>query len=326
MVGFPWKNSRTRTFAETAAMTRQFSRYAGHHPIQAALFFSALAFLVAPAPAQDLPYSQGRLWRVEAADAAPSYLLGTMHSADPAIATPWPALVAVMDAVDSITVELVLDGDATMAMGQAMVLTDGRTLGDIAGPERMARIEAVGANYGMPPEALQQFRPWAVSMVFSVPPSELRRQSAGEPMLDNVLREHGEARGIAIYGIETVDEQIAVFADYSEEDQLALLDLALEMHSQVEMEFNEMRRAWLVGDLGGLYDAAMDLPATDSPGLVEIFVTRLVQERNYRMAERITPLLDQGNALIAVGALHLPGDEGLLSLLEQRGYVVSPAE
>ena len=306
-------------------MTRRFGRYAGLHLIQAALFFSALAFLAAPAAAQE-PYSQGRLWMVEAPDVAPSYLVGTMHSADPAIATPWPALARVMDGVDSITVELVLDDNAVMAMGQAMVLTDGRTLGDIAGPERMARIEAVGANYGMPPEVLQRLWPWAVSMVFSVPPSELQRQAAGEPMLDNALREHGEARGIAIYGIETVEEQIAVFADYSEEDQLALLDLTLDMHPQVETEFNKMRNAWLAGDLGGLYDAAMDLPATDSSGLVENFVTRLVQERNYRMAERITPLLDQGNALIAVGALHLPGEEGVLALLEEAGYVVSPAE
>ena len=307
-------------------MIRQFNRYARLPLLTAALFFSALAYLATPASAQGQPYSQGRLWMVEAAGVAPSYLVGTMHSADPAIATPWPALAAVMDAVDSITVELVLDDDATMAMGQAMILTDGRTLGDIAGPGRMARIAAVGANYGLPPEMLQQLWPWAVSMVFSVPPSELQRQSAGEPMLDNALREHGEARGIAIYGIETVEEQIAVFADYSEEDQLALLDFTLEMHSRVEMEFNKMRSAWLAGDLGGLYDAAMDMPLTESAGLVENFVTRLVQERNYRMAERIAPLLDQGNALIAVGALHLPGEEGVLALLEERGYVVSPVE
>jgi uncharacterized protein YbaP (TraB family) len=44
------------------------------------------------------------------------------------------------------------------------------------------------------------------------------------------------------------------------------------------------------------------------------------------MAERVTGLLDQGNALIAVGALHLPGDEGVLALLEQAGYFVSAVE
>ncbi len=306
-------------------MSSLLNRHARPLLLAAALFFSALAFLAPPASAQE-PYSQGRLWMVEAADVAPSYLVGTMHSADPAIATPWPALVQVMDRVDSVTVELVMD-DAVMAtMGQAMMLNDGRTLADIAGPERMARIQAAGAAYGFPPEALQQFRPWAVNMIFSVPPSEMQRQATGAPMLDNVLRLHAEERGIPVYGIETVDEQLALFADYGEADQLALLDVTLEAQPQAEAQFIGLRKSWLAGDLGGLYDAAMDMPATDSADLMNGFVTRLIQERNFRMAERISGLLDQGNALVAVGALHLPGDEGLLALLEEQGYVVSAVE
>ncbi len=307
-------------------MAALFSRYVRPVLLQAALCCIAMLIVAAPAAAQDLPYSQGRLWMVEAAGAAPSFLVGTMHSADPAVATPWPALADVMNAVDSVTVELVLDDAATMAMGEAMVLTDGRVLGDIAGPDRMGRITAVGAVYGMPREALQQFRPWAVTMLFSLPPSELQRQATGAPMLDNVLRQHAEDRGIAVYGIETIAEQLALFADYSEADQLAMLDLTLEMQPQVEAQFTALRKAWLAGDLGGLYDTAMDLPVTDSPNLVDEFMGRLIEDRNHRMAERITGLLDQGNALIAVGALHLPGDEGVLALLEAKGYMVSSVE
>jgi uncharacterized protein YbaP (TraB family) len=307
-------------------MTNRFNRYARGPILTAALFFSALAFLAAPAAAQDQPYSQGRLWMVEAANVAPSYLVGTMHSADPAIATPWPALARVVGGVGSITVELVLDDAAVATMGQAMILNDGRTLGDIAGPERMARIVAAGARYGLPPEALQQFRPWALNMIFSMPPSEMERQAAGAPMLDNVLRQHGEERGIPVYGIETVEEQLALFADYGEADQLALLDITLEMQPQAETQFNQLRAAWLAGDLGGLYDAAMEMPVTDSPELIDTFTSRLIQDRNYRIAERITGLLDQGNALVAVGALHLPGDDGVLSLLEEAGYLVSLVE
>ena len=279
----------------------------------------------APALAQE-PYSQGRLWMVEADGVAPSWLVGTMHSTDPAIARPWPALARVLNGVDSVTVELVLDDAALEKMGQAMTLTDGRTLSEIAGPARMARIAKTGATYGFTPDSLEPLKPWAATMVFSLPPSEFRRQSAGDPMLDNVLREHAEARGIPVYGIETIAEQIGLFANFSEAEQLELLDMTMEMHPQAEAQFNELRRAWLAGDLGGLYDKAMEPPPTGSPDLIETFTTRLIHDRNYRMAERITPLLDQGNALIAVGALHLPGDEGILALLEEKGYLVSPVE
>lgn len=288
----------------------------------------SLVLLVAaavPALAQE-SYSQGRLWMVEADGVAPSWLVGTMHSTDPTIARPWPALARVLNGVDSVTVELVLDDAALEKMGQAMTLTDGRTLSEIAGPARMARILKVGATYGFPPDSLEPLKPWAATMVFSLPPSEFERQSAGDPMLDNVLREHAEARGIPVYGIETIAEQIGLFANFSEAEQLEMLDMTMEMHPQAEAQFNELRRAWLAGDLGRLYDMAMEPPPTGSPELIETFTTRLIQDRNYRMAERITPLLDQGNALIAVGALHLPGDEGVLALLEQAGYLVSPVE
>ncbi len=41
------------------------------------------------------------------------------------------------------------------------------------------------------------------------------------------------------------------------------------------------------------------------------------------MVERILPRLAEGNALIAVGALHLPDEAGVLRLLEQRGYTIA---
>ena len=56
--------------------------------------------------------------------------------------------------------------------------------------------------------------------------------------------------------------------------------------------------------------------------LADEFQQHLVVDRNHRMAERMRQYLQQGQAFIAVGALHLPGEEGLLNLLEQQGYTV----
>jgi hypothetical protein len=41
------------------------------------------------------------------------------------------------------------------------------------------------------------------------------------------------------------------------------------------------------------------------------------------MAERMAPMLRQGGAFIAVGAAHLPGETGLLRLIEKAGYRVT---
>ena len=50
----------------------------------------------------------------------------------------------------------------------------------------------------------------------------------------------------------------------------------------------------------------------------------LIEKRNRTMHERAMPLIDGGNAFIAVGALHLPGNTGLVELLRQSGYRVTP--
>ena len=49
---------------------------------------------------------------------------------------------------------------------------------------------------------------------------------------------------------------------------------------------------------------------------------RLLLDRNRRMFERMLPLVQRGNAFIAVGAGHLVGEDGLLRLLERRGFRV----
>ena len=58
--------------------------------------------------------------------------------------------------------------------------------------------------------------------------------------------------------------------------------------------------------------------------VAQLFTSEVVVNRNRRMLERIQPRLREGNAFIAVGALHLPGKDGLLTLLRNKGYRVSP--
>jgi uncharacterized protein YbaP (TraB family) len=94
---------------------------------------------------------------------------------------------------------------------------------------------------------------------------------------------------------------------------------------KIEDEIKSMINAYLKRDLAQL----MQLSRVSFPGgkvsekQEQEFLTRILFERNKVMAERLVPLLKKGNAFAACGALHLYGERGMLTLLEQQGYKIS---
>jgi len=84
----------------------------------------------------------------------------------------------------------------------------------------------------------------------------------------------------------------------------------------------ELLDAWRQRDLAMLMAINTAAMQTGDQKLAAEFQDRLIVRRNQLMAERMQPYLQEGNVFVAVGALHLPGEAGLLNLLEQRGYTV----
>lgn len=293
--------------------------------LPAALALAAIC-LAGATEAGERRHGQGRLWQVERDGGAPSHLFGTMHSSEASVATlPAPAARA-LDGSRGLVLELVLDAGVNLQMAQAMMLTDGRTLSGILGPERFARVGSAAGRYGMPAAALEALQPWAVAAILGLPPDELARQQSGQTPLDQVLQNRAKAAGKPVHGLESVAEQIAVFAGLGEADQIAMLDATLALAPEVERIFDDLKRAYLAGDLDALHAMAEAQQAGTDPELAVRIEDRLIDARNHRMAERLTPHLAKGGMFVAVGALHLSGDEGILHLLEQQGYRVTKVQ
>jgi uncharacterized protein YbaP (TraB family) len=83
-------------------------------------------------------------------------------------------------------------------------------------------------------------------------------------------------------------------------------------------EVEAMIEAYAAHDL----DALSHLGLRHAGGDRQTFIDALLWQRNARMVERLLPVLETGRAFIAVGALHLPGERGLLGLLARRGYAL----
>jgi hypothetical protein len=131
------------------------------------------------------------------------------------------------------------------------------------------------------------------------------------------------AAGKTVLGLETVEEQIEALDGMTDADQLLLLASTLEQAGEIERLFATLRDAYLARDLVAVYDLLNAAKGNDGSGVFARLEQRLVVARNRRMVDRMGSLLQQGNAFVAVGALHLPGEQGILQLLADRGYRVT---
>ena len=278
------------------------------------LWLALLCLLVTTATAAQGRFDAGLLWRIERAGSTPSYLFGTMHSDDPGVVDlPAPVRQA-FDQADAVTLEVTLDPESLLTLSQALLMHDGRTLDALLGSALFERAVEAMAGYGIPDSMVARMKPWAVAVTLMTPPTQTG------VVLDHVLYRKALAEGKPVDGLETVAEQVGLFDSLTLEEQIDLLEDTLEDLDNIERMLMELRQAWLQRDLARLMEINAAALRDGDPQFAAVFNQRIILDRNKRMAERLESRLHEGGRFIAVGALHLPGKEGLLELLEQRGY------
>ena len=261
-------------------------------------------------------FTKGLLWKISAPGVKSSYLFGTMHSDDDRVtALPEPVTKA-LDASDRFTMEALIDADGLIFMAQEMFFNDGRTLEQVIGKELFAKSVAAMTAHGVPTVAVEKQKPWAVMMALAMP-----RPKTGE-FLDLILEQRAKRLNKPVTGLETIAEQVEVFNDLPLPDQVVLLRETVRSHPLFEAEIEKMIIAYLARDLVVL-EKISEKQELEDDRVFHTVMDRLFTQRNYRMAERMRPMLKQGGSFIAVGVAHLTGEHGLLNLLEKAGYRVT---
>lgn len=289
-----------------------------------ALWLALALPLALPQPAaraEALLHGHGLLWKIEGGGAAPSYLFGTIHLSDTRVTTlPGPVADAI-DATRSLSIEVLLNAASKLRTMGRMIIIEGPKLDEILGDALFARVVDAAAPYGLNRNVVKHMKPWAMWLLLSLPPEEMK---AGQGMaLDEALQADAMRRGKPVYGLETIDEQLDSVAGFTEHEHITLLASAVDDRHKVEAMLEQMTRLYLARDIASIY-GLMTAPSWNiEPAVVDSVMERLIDFRNLRMTERMIARLDEGAAFVAVGAMHLPGERGMLRLLEQRGYTVS---
>jgi uncharacterized protein YbaP (TraB family) len=257
----------------------------------------------------------GLLWEVATPCGRVNYLFGTMHSADPRITTLPSAVRNAFDGAERVVLELDMTPKSMLESAHLMMYQDGGLADDLP-PHLLEQVRALAAENGWPPKVLEQLKPWAVAVSLSAQP-----RLQGEA-LDQMLATQAREQGKSVFGLETVPEQLSTFDSLPLADQIRLVQDVVDEHDRFPIIFRELEQAYLARDLPKLLELGrQDLDKPDA-ALAEYLLDKLLDGRNWLMLERVQPYLRQGGTFVAIGALHLPGEDGLLQLLQVRGYSV----
>ncbi len=276
----------------------------------------------------------GLLWRIEGAAAGPSWLFGTMHMADPRVVALPQATQAAFDAARTVVIEStdILD-DATMAAAlladpELTMFTDDTTLRSLIDPSDLAMVEEELGRRGIPLSAVNKMKPWMVAATVALPACELARIRGGERVLDQRLAVDAQADGKEVGGLETVADQLGAMASLPMDFHVEGLVETLRIGDRIDDVMETMVQIYLDGETGLFWPFfRVALPAATPTGSAFAdFEETMITARNRHMAERSVPFIEEGGAFIAVGALHLPGEDGLVQQLRDAGYAVERVE
>jgi uncharacterized protein YbaP (TraB family) len=175
---------------------------------------------------------------------------------------------------------------------------------------------------------LTRMKPWAAMSQLSLL-EFLPDLMAGRQPLDATLWARASGAGKEVGSLETVEEQLAVFDQFSAADQKRMLELALDAidagSKKPKTLTQELIEAYLKGDLDALNQLVSESMKTDRE-LMTRFSAVVVDARNELMAKRIREKLAERpgkSCLFAVGAAHYVGPRGVVALLERAGMPIT---
>lgn len=257
------------------------------------------------------------LWKVEGNNLkTPSYVFGTVHMLKRSDFRLSREVLQFMSESDAVYMEIDLDNmQAISEFSQMLLLPNGTTLSDYMTDEEYVIIKNyLRDSIGTDITDFEVLKPFALQQAFTM-------NSAGEDLVSYELEllNWCYSNAKTIEGLETVAEQMAIFDQIPYEEQIDWVLDFIENPVSTDAIFDSIVYHYREADLQGLYKDVLD----SSPEIM-VYEPLFISDRNKRWIPRMATIMQQGSYFFAVGAGHLPGDDGVLELLKAAGYSVQP--
>jgi hypothetical protein len=277
---------------------------------------SATAVAVPAASAAQSTQEKSFVWKVEGTTVM--YLAGSVHALGADAYPLHPAFDRAFEATTTLVEEIDLGDVPSLGTGTRLfsrgLYRDGRTLDQAVSKETFALL--TGHLGALPVDMVRQMKPWMAALMLAA----LSAQQAGlnaKLGLDMHFFDRAKAASKAIIGLETAESQIDLFDRMPESTQEHLLRTTLADFETSSTRLRAMVAAWKRGDIAEIGRTL----ATEFAGYPDAY-RALIVERNLNWMPQLDACLAGRSCFVVVGAAHLAGPDGLLALLEKKGYRV----
>ena len=257
-------------------------------------------------------------WRISQQGQPAGFLLGTIHSEDPRVLDFTDGFIEQLKTCQIFAMEMVPDLPTLTRLTEYMQYPDDNALLKFIGRKRFDRVMDALSSYQVPLDWKVKMKVWAVMMTLSVPPP-----TTGF-FMDFSLSLRASGSGLKVEGLETLEQQLSFLENMPMDYQLALLDQALSDYRHVGEIHDQMVDAYLAGDLSVLSALSAEQFSQLDTEISNYFTDFGIDARNRRMLDKLLSMLPQSRVFVAVGALHLTGENGLVALLRGQGYELAP--
>ncbi|WP_160394904.1 TraB/GumN family protein [Paenibacillus sp. MMS18-CY102] len=268
--------------------------------------------------------SKGFMWKVQN-NGNTVYLVGSIHVADDAMYPLRKEYEEAFKSADYLAVEVDLsktdEKTSNYLIAKYGTYTDGTTLKDHVSADTYKQIGAILKSRKIAENAFDSYKPWVVSQVIST----FQVADKGyEPSLgiDQYFLDNANKTKKPVIELETYEQQIKMFADFSVGLQEDMLKAAIAGYNNPNTDssgIDELTAMWKDGDENTLASLAKQMSANEE------YYKAMLADRNAGMAEKVTGFLnspDKKTYFVVVGALHMLGDDGVVTKLRAGGFKV----
>ncbi|MEQ9259529.1 MAG: TraB/GumN family protein [Roseovarius sp.] len=284
--------------------------------------------------AHAMPYAEGLLWRATRGETEIT-LFGTYHFRHAETEAHLERLKPMAAGAEAVYLEMSnaeqRDFQKSVAEDPSlMFITEGPTLPTLLGEADWQQFRAEMEKRQIPGIMAAKFKPLWAAMMLGIGPCEAQNGAIGGKGIDALIGEHAEAQGIPTRSLEDFTEVLGMLDNDPLEKQLEMIRLTLAMPGDPDDMSYTIRERYLAEEVALTWEFSRAISLEHGGPTAEEDFARLedvmLTERNRAWVEKLMAEALGKRVLVAAGAGHWPGENGVLYLLEQEGFAIERLE